>query len=293
MRYPGEARAASGVGKGKRTPGRADIFQDMNILRRIQSWWKGLWSRIKAETAQPMPRPAGRAEGAAVGSPLSWDECTKACCWFGGNAGTRVMNILSPHFTETQFEDRVRKCADRGCNTFHLFLANKADGEGAGFWPDEARLDRVETLWDRGYGLVLWLIADDSADYWKAICRDPAAFIAKCRPFLPYASTVVLGLEMDEYGSRAQWQALREALRREYAGKIGVHHTSGKTTFLDLGDILFYQVSPGKSAGEIRSAAKSALGHGKPVCFFELDRHENRELAQAALDAGCYAVGNW
>lgn len=228
-----------------------------------------------------------------LGIRPSWRDCSKASCWFGSNANVRIMNILSPHFTEQQFRDRVAKCEARGVNCFHLFLANEKDGEGAGFMPDTAKLARVKWLAKRGYGIVLWLIADDSAGSWKRICKDPAAFVKSCKPFLPYASTVVLGLEMDEYGTAAQWTALRDILRREWKGKIGTHHTSGKVTFAALGDLLFYQVDPGKTVGQINAETVKALRTGRPVNFFELARHDNRELAQAALNAGAFGVGNW
>ena len=63
----------------------------------------------------------------------SWNECTKASCWQGQNAGTRHMNILSPKFSDAVFRDRVKWAKARGCNTLHLFLINKGDGEGSGY----------------------------------------------------------------------------------------------------------------------------------------------------------------
>ena len=99
---------------------------------------------------------------------------------------------------------------------------------------------------------------------------------------------------MDEYFGASQVAALVSATRAVYGGKIGTHETSGRAGFAGLADICFYQVSPGKSAAQIEAEArriKAAVG--KPVNFFELSRHEDRALCEAALKGGAFAVGNW
>lgn len=111
--------------------------------------------------------------------------------------------------------------------------------------------------------------------------------------WLKLASTIVVGLEVDEYWSSSQVAAHIATIRRHYKGKVGVHHTSGKAAYAPHADILFYQVSPGKSASQIAAETRKALASGRPVNFFELDRHENRPLSEAALAAGAYGVGNW
>jgi hypothetical protein len=230
--------------------------------------------------------------------PPKWNRCTKASCWDGANAQTRHMNILSPHFSDDEFKRRVKWAEGRGCNTLHLFLINKADGEGAGYRvdnPDTERLVERRIVWarKRGMAIVLWIIADDSGAWARELFAAPMNFINAAKPLLKHASTVVLGLEMNEYGTAHQWQSLKDCLRRVYDGKIGTHHTSGKYDFAGIGDIVFAQAEPGKSAAAVKDATKRALSLGKPVNFFELDRHPNRELAQAALNAGAFGVGNW
>lgn len=230
--------------------------------------------------------------------PPRWSRCTKASCWDGKNAAHRMMNILSPYFPEDEFRARVRWAEARGCNTLHLFLVNKGDGEGAGYRVTDAataKLMEKRIVWarKRGLGVVLWILADDSNAWAKEVFANPDATVDAARPLLKHASTVVLGLEMDEYGSPQDWQRLKDALRRRYSGRIGTHHTSGHAGYAGLGDILFYQIDPGRNAAQVASATKAALNVGKPVNMFELERHPARELAQAALDAGAFGVGNW
>lgn len=230
--------------------------------------------------------------------PPRWDKATKASCWDGANAARRMMNILSPHFSEGDYRARVKWAENRGCNTLHLFLVNKGDGEGAGYRvtdPDTARLMERRIVWarKRGMAIVLWILADDSNAWAREVFADPDATINAARPLLRHASTVVLGLEMDEYGKPQDWQRLKDALRRRYSGKVGTHHTSGHAGCAGLGDILFYQIAPGRNAAQVASATKAALAVGKPVNMFEIARSPARELAQAALSAGAFAVGNW
>lgn len=238
----------------------------------------------------------------------SWSKCRKASCWFGSNASTRIMNILSPNFSDRQFKDRVKMAADRGVDTFHVFLTNKGDGEGAPYsiygadfhqarGVDKASAElmdrRIRHLRKQGYGVVLWLMADDSSAWSKTIDLDLYCHDIADLGWFDLASTVVVGLEADEYWNAASVQAAVAAVRKRYKGKVGVHMTSGKTSFASLVDVFFYQTSPGKTASQIASETKKALKCGKPVNFFELSRGPDRALAQAALDAGAYGVGNW
>lgn len=230
--------------------------------------------------------------------PPSWKACSKASCWQGQNAGTRHMNILSPHFTDGEFKARVRWAEKRGCNCLHLFLVNQHDGEGSGFTaldPSTAAVMDRRLRWAarRGLGLVLWCMADDSREWARALDMDALMRQCRKRGWLKLCSTVVVGLEVDEYWTSSQVAAHIATIRKHYKGKVGVHMTSGKTSYAGLADILFYQVSPGKSASQISSETKRALACGKPVNFFELDRHENRSLSEAALAAGAFGVGNW
>ena len=235
---------------------------------------------------------------AGCASVPDWKDCSKASCWQGSNAGTRHMNILSPAFSDATFQQRVKWAEGRGCNTLHLFLVNKGDGEGSGYTaldPATAKAMDRRIRWaaNRGMGIVLWCMADDSSAWAKSLDMDALMRVCEKHGWLDIASTVVVGLETDEYWSAAQVQAHIATIRKHYRGKVGVHMTSGKTSFAPFADILFYQVNPGKSAAQIAAETKKALATGKPVNFFELDRHENRSLSEAALAAGAFGVGNW
>lgn len=243
--------------------------------------------------------------------PPSWNEATLASCWDGPNAERRMMNILSPLMPEATFRERVQWMRGRGCNTAHVFLANRENGDHAGYspWgvgvgpraaPCDARTvslmrDRILHLRHSGFAVVVWIMSDDSAPWARALASDASACLARISEagLLDDASTVVAGLEMDEYWNAAEAARVVGAIRSVYAGKIGVHHTGGRTPFAAMGDILFYQTAPGKSAAQIAAETRRALATGRPVNFFELDRHPNRALAEAALAAGAYGVGNW
>ena len=239
----------------------------------------------------------------------AWDEATLASCWNGANAEQRNMNILSPGMSDGKFKERVAWQEKRGANTVHLFVSNKADGEYAGYsiyggawdWSIDAAFcetfrDRIAYCRGRGMAVVLWLFADDSSAWNRAAAADFPRYLRdlESEGLLKYASTVVVGLELDEYFNAAQVGALVQATRKVYGGKVGTHETSGRAGFAGLADICFYQVSPGKSASQIEAEArKIKAAVGKPVNFFELSRHADRPLCEAAMKGGAFAVGNW
>ena len=242
----------------------------------------------------------------------SWDKATLSSNWNGSNAQQRMMNILSPSMSDAKFKERVAFMKSRGVNTAHVFTMNKGDGECAGYSPfgnnftsyavDKAFADkmtkRIKELRKQKWAVVLWLAADDSGAWTK----DVVSSASKCEKYVKAikdlgwfdeASTVVAGLEMDEYWSANQAALMVSTIRKHYKGKVGTHHCSSKAPFAGLGDILFYQVEPGKSVQAIKADTKKALTYGKPVNFFELQRNPNRTLCQAAMEAGAFAVGNW
>ena len=111
--------------------------------------------------------------GCLTPSPLSWQDCTLSSNWHGKNANMRIMNILSPRFSDQQFQDRYKWAKGRGVNYFNLFVVNKADGEGAGysiFGPNfiqnygnidsnyaNIMSDRIKKIYNDGNGIVLFL----------------------------------------------------------------------------------------------------------------------------------------
>jgi hypothetical protein len=208
------------------------------------------------------------------------------------------MNILSPHFTDGEFKARAKWAEGRGCNTLHLFLANQHDGEGSGYTaldPSTAAVMDRRIRWarKRGLAVVLWCMADDSSAWAKSLDMDALMRVCAKRGWLRLCSTVVVGLECDEYWDLGQVRRHIAAIRRRYNGKVGIHMASGKVSWASEADILFYQTAPGKNPAQIAAETRKALACGRPDNFFELSRHEDRALCEAALAAGAYGVGNW
>ena len=255
------------------------------------------------------PDTAPRRPAAARPVP-SWDECTLASCWAGKNASERMMNVLSPKMSDAVFRTRLATMLSNGANTAHVILVNLADGECAGYSPWGANVGpragpcdaetvahmkaRIEALRAAGLAVVVWVQTDDSASWAKDLAKNADACMAAIANagLFDEASTVVAGLEMDEYWTLAETSAVVGAIRKVYPGKVGVHHTSGKTLFAPLADVLFYQTEPGRTAEQIVDETKLALRTKKPVNFFELARGPDLTRAQAALDAGAFGVGN-
>ena len=239
-----------------------------------------------------------------------WDECTKSSNWTGKNAAKRMMNILSPHMADETFKERVAWMKGRGCNCAHVFISNKGDGEKAGYSPygnkfdfvlDKAYCkvmgDRIKKLNKEGLGVVLWLAADDSTAWNSAMAKNFAQYCKdiKEQGWFDYASTVVIGLEIEEYWKSASVVAsLINTLRQFYKGKIGTHHVSGQYALAGASDIAFVQLPPGQSDAQITSFVKKVKGAlNKPVNMFELERNEDRHRSEVALAAGAFGCGNW
>ena len=245
--------------------------------------------------------------------PLTWDKCTLSSNWHGNNANMRIMNILSPNMSDQAFNDRVNWAKSRGVNYFNLFLVNKADGEYAKYSPfgpnfisnygniDKASTDimtkRIKKLYDEKFGIVLWIVSDDSNDWCKKIASNPQPLIDAIDKlgWFKYASIVVLGLEMDEYWNGSNVSAVYNATRTKWSGMIGTHHTSGKYSFAGYGDIVFYQVNPGTATGTIISQCKNVGAKtGKKIVAFEIERQEARDKCDQILkSSAAYSVGNW
>lgn len=255
-----------------------------------------------------------KADG-AIGGRSKWGgrdaalKCRLASCWDGKNAAKRMMNMLSPSMSEEKFEGYLSWMKSRGVDCAHFLLLNKADGENAGYsifgTGGKGKVnDGVADLWrnrlkrvkDAGLAVALWLSADDSADWARDMLANARAYVdaLKDAGILDFADMAVLGLEMDEYGSRAGWESLAAALRAVAPGLyIATHHSGGKFTFADLGEGVMGQLSPGASKAQIESMVAKIRGMGKDAWAFELARSPDRERAQWGLDAGAVGVGNW
>jgi len=250
---------------------------------------------------------SGCKKGGLTPSYKNWDKATLSSNWHGANAKMRLMNILSPHMSESSYKDRINFIKSRGCNTVHVFLTNKADGEYAGYsiygnkfdWNidknySDKLLSRVKSL-SKDFYVVLWLAADDSAAWNKTMISNPTRYVNDLNKlgFFDYATTVCIGLEANEYWNASQCLAMYNAVKSVYKGKVAVHQTSNKYNYAGTCDLLFAQMNPGQSESSIKNFTKTCLKTGKPVNMFELERQENRQKSQWALDAGAYAIGNW
>lgn len=232
-----------------------------------------------------------------------WRETRRASCWDGTNAGRRMMNILSPYFTDAKFREYADWMQSRGCDTAHVFLINKGDGEGAGYncataeYAAKLAARRIKELRKRGFAVVPWIIADDSTAWARDLFAnaDKRVQALERAGLFREASYVVLGLEMDEYGSAAEWNRVAVALRAVWKGKVGVHHTSGNAfPFAGLGDIILGQLDPKAATDAAIQAQISAIrAKGKDAVGFEYERHPDRHRAEVALNAGAIGCGNW
>lgn len=234
-------------------------------------------------------------------SARPWKECKYSSNWNGSNASKRMMNLVSPKFSDSKVKEYLDWQVSIGCDHVHLLLVNEADGEGAGYdaLADSATrktaLKRVQRIRARGLGVVAWIVADDSDSYRKKIFADPAKYADGLKDFMPYISYIVLGLEMNEgEGSSAKWKSLRDAIKAAgWTGPFATHHTSGKSTHASLGSIVMDQLDPSCSTSDIAKSVKALKGKGYEVNGFEYSRGPDKSKAQAALDAGAFSCGNW
>lgn len=225
-----------------------------------------------------------------------------ASCWAGANASKRMMNVLSPKMSDSTFKDRLKHMTDRGCTHAHLILANTADGEAGGYaaWKD-SDLGKMKDRWNavRAAGLtpIPWLVTDDSDALASDLFGHAEKYVKKMADagFFANVPLVVLGLEMnDKYGSDGGWKNLRTALRKYYAGPVGVHHKSGNDfPYAKYGEVILGQLNPGCTASQVKSQIKAILKLGKRAVGFEYSRSPDRSLCLAALEAGAEGVGNW
>ena len=241
----------------------------------------------------------------------NWRDCSKSTNWYNG-AKARVMNLLSTKISHADFEKKYYSyCKNRGCNCFHVFVTNQGDGENAGYsiYNDISKgtinsinqtyvrimMDRIKAMFNRGNGVILWLMADDSNKWnstllknWDKYCKD-----LKDLGFLKYASTVCIGLELNEYIDKKTCQTAVNILRRYYAGPIAVHQTSGRYDYASCADLMFFQLDPGDK-NYIAKIKDCIAKCGKPVNVFELERDPCRAKCEDVFKkTGAFGVGNW
>lgn len=261
------------------------------------------------------PGTPGTTPGTPSGTAPRWDACIHASCWNGNNAEQRMMNMLSPHMSTSTFNSYLTWMKNRGCDTAHVFVCNKGDGEYAGYSIYGNKFDfnidsgycntmlsRINTLRANNLAVVIWLTADDSTNWNTTMAASSTAAQTyidqlKTAGFLnsDIISTVVIGLEMTEYWNSTQVSRMASALRSKWSGMIGTHCNSGSTAFQTYGDIVFYQVNPGTATSTIIAQCNNIKNStGKPVNMFEMERNPDRSKCEAVLNSGAaFGVGNW
>lgn len=241
-----------------------------------------------------------------------FEKCSKASCWFGDNADRRIMNILSPKMSEETFEKRFNESKNRGVNCFHLILANKGDGEYSGYsiYGESFSMKtlhtnsinifkkRISYINNKNFGIVLWLVTDDSASYASSISSNYEKYLTdlNTQGILDLADMICVGLEVNEYWSASVVKSIINKTKEYFKGPVGVHTGSIEQakTYGSLGDIYFAQISPTNDTSKIKSSVTTAKNNsGKPVNFFEFQRYPDRTGCEAALSAGAVGVGNW
>ncbi len=254
-----------------------------------------------------LPAVVTNTPAATIPPPPAWDEATLSSNWRNG-AKDRMMNILSPRFSDAKVAEYLSWQRSRGANTVHLILCNNADGEGGGYGIYGNGISwRVDKSWVRladrrigqaramGFAVTLWGATDDDKGWNRELLANPEQYMRDLSEagLLRHASVFVLGLEVTEWGvSGAQIARYAAAARAVFGGRIGIHHNSDRADFARHADILFWQTEPGKSAAQIRASTLKALGYGKPVWFFELSRDPAPDLCGAAMEAGARGCGN-
>jgi hypothetical protein len=275
--------------------------------RLLDKWLAGFMTKLDEIAPEPAPvEPASANEEPAVAeTPTAkpWKDCRLASCWDGNNASKRFMNMLSPKFSDSKFGEYLSWQIARGCDHLHLILINEGDGEGAGYdcctdsKANATALSRIKQIRAKGLGVVLWVVTDDSPNYRSKLFANPSKYAKGAANLLPYASAIVIGLEMNEgkpAPSADQWKSVRSAFRSFADVPFGVHHTSGNEfKYASLGDFICGQLDPSDSVASIKRQIAAIKAKGKEAVGFEYERKPDRTKAQAALDAGAHACGNW
>ena len=146
---------------------------------------------------------------------------------------------------------------------------------------------------------VLWLFADDSEKIRKAPVDELKRFIEKMTTsFDDLPIMWVLGLEVDEYWSKAQADDLGSYLKRHAVNPVGIHQRSYRTDYMvsPWVDYGVYQTGFTGSWLDLYNDALAAQAQiGKPLLFAEYQKGGSFTATQeglAAAFAGSAGVGN-
>ena len=228
------------------------------------------------------------------------------------NAGTRVMNLLSPKLSASGAQSMVAKSKANGDDTIYLYLINQGDGpyvpqsfyvnDQIGGEIDQQKLAgyraRLSALKQLGYKIIFWLRADDSASMmsqsisnYKKYHQDVVA------NFDSYAAGYVIGLESNEYMDAGTERALIADMKSRTSKTVGVHlgaSSSYDARARDSGADVYYKQYGWVSCSKVASMTASAISTVSPmkVVAAEYDKDSDNGCGAAALQAGAIGYGN-
>jgi hypothetical protein len=231
-----------------------------------------------------------------------------------------MMNPNSSHVYFSDFlsdadrEEIVNDIKSGGYNSIFLYTLNQGDYDGKSVSPyqrgiiggafDDAKIqiwrDDLVNLIHQGIRPILWLVADESGVIRSASTIELKRYIQKMvHSFDDLPIMWVLGLEVDEYWSKAQADDLGIYLRSIAENPVGIHQLRGQTSMMtsDWVEFAVYQEGFKGDWTTIYSSAlekQTAIGT-KPLLFAEYEHGiimPSFQKGLAAAFAGSAGVGN-
>ena len=231
--------------------------------------------------------------------------------------------MLNPHSSHVYFSDRLSH-TDRGkilddikaagYNSIFLYTLNQGDYHARSVSPyqsgtiggefSEAKIqnwrNELVKMLNQDIRPILWLAADDSPAIAKTSGVEFKRYIQKMvQSFDDLPVMWVVGLEVDEYWSKAQAHELGTYLKSIAGNPVGIHQLSGQTSMMTYPwvDFAVYQEGFEGDWTTIYSSAlqKQELLGNKPLLFAEYERGISTAAFQkglAAAFARSAGVGN-
>lgn len=193
--------------------------------------------------------------------------------------------------------DRCRKALKKRKYT-HWYLSVTSKLKDYYSNPNRFR-ELLQELIDDGIQPVVWLTSDTGD--WKD--KSANAIKADLKNLIPkiddLASSYTLGIEINEYWSKAEASDIGDFVQSLSRKKIASHQTPGRWDYCKSSwcDYMILQYGFGKSESEIKSMTKQAINDlSKPVVAgeYNLDGAESLsvKLGDAAVSAGSAGFGN-
>lgn len=284
----------------------------------MKGWLDRMWLKIKTwlNSLKPEPGPTPEPEPEPDPTPANGHRAS----FLFDKAIARVMNVLSPAYSDAAFRGIVERCQLNGDTLIYLYLANNGDGHGVtSFYANggyggavdtnavQAMQDRLKYIRGKGLGVIGWLTADDSPLQYRAALATHLAHVQNCVSL--FGGTVqgwVIGLEMDSDGRNTHAAAMiAEGRRIDPVKQWGIHLNPGKTGPLQGAQALYYQISgfnPKTLARDVSAfekeikAVRAKLPAGVALIAAEYsgssDSQNAKALGDAAMRGGANGTGN-